>query len=203
MLRKKLFLSKAIKNLIMAQMGNQDKRRILGIDPGLASTGWGVIESDGIHFKLIDYGCIETESSMEHGKRLVEIYNIITNVINDYKPTESSMETLYFAKNVTSAMSVSQARGVVTLALTQNNLSLGEYTPNAIKQSVTGTATANKKLVQGCVKMLLGMDHIPKPDHSADALAVAITHATSSHLTRNMETSKNSNSAIFRNFRHT
>lgn len=151
--------------------------RILGIDPGLASTGWGIIESDGIRFKLIDYGCIETESTWEHGKRLCEIYDVIQTVIKDYKPTESSMETLYFAKNVTSAMSVSQARGVVTLALTQNGLPLGEYSPNTIKQSVTGTASADKKLVQNCVKMLLGMDHIPKPDHSADALAAAITHA--------------------------
>ena len=158
----------------------KNTRRIMGIDPGLASTGWGIIDFDGIRFSLVDYGCIETKNTVEHANRLVEIYDTLQSQIDFYNPTESSMETLYFAKNVTSAMGVAEARGVVTLCLAKNNLHLGEYTPNTIKQSVTGTATADKKLVQNCVKLLLGMDHIPKPDHAADALAAAITHANSS-----------------------
>ena len=175
------------KNSMNSTIANK-KTRILGIDPGLASTGWGVIDYDGMHFTLVDYGCIETESTCEHGKRLAEIYQVIQNQIEYYKPTESSMETLYFAKNVTSAMGVAEARGVVTLALTQNGLPLGEYSPNTIKQSVSGTATADKKLVQNCVKILLGMKEIPKPDHAADALAAAITHANCSKLTKSLVT---------------
>lgn len=157
---------------------------ILGIDPGLASTGWGVIDSDGTRFRLISYGCIETDSKQNHSLRLLEIYNKILAVINEFKPDQASMETLYFAKNVTSALGVSEARGVVSLCLAQNAIPLTEYSPNTIKQSVSGTATADKSLVQRCVKMLLGLQEIPKPDHAADAIAAAITHVNSTGLTR-------------------
>lgn len=161
-----------------------DTMIILGIDPGLASTGWGVIDSDGNRFRLISYGCIETDSKQNHSLRLLEIYNKILAVINEFKPDQASMETLYFAKNVTSALGVSEARGVVSLCLAQNAIPLTEYSPNTIKQSVSGTATADKALVQKCVKMLLGLQEIPKPDHAADAIAAAITHVNSTGLTR-------------------
>ena len=161
-----------------------DPMLILGIDPGLASTGWGVIDSDGTRFRLISYGCIETDSKQNHSLRLLEIYNKILAVINEFKPDQASMETLYFAKNVTSALGVSEARGVVSLCLAQNAIPLTEYSPNTIKQSVSGTATADKSLVQQCVKMLLGLQEIPKPDHAADAIAAAITHVNSTGLTR-------------------
>lgn len=161
-----------------------DHMLILGIDPGLASTGWGVIDSDGTRFRLISYGCIETDSKQNHSLRLLEIYNKILAVINEFKPDQASMETLYFAKNVTSALGVSEARGVVSLCLAQNAIPLTEYSPNTIKQSVSGTATADKSLVQRCVKMLLGLQEIPKPDHAADAIAAAITHVNSTGLTR-------------------
>ncbi|MBQ3025572.1 MAG: crossover junction endodeoxyribonuclease RuvC [Spirochaetaceae bacterium] len=161
-----------------------DPMLILGIDPGLASTGWGVIDSDGTRFRLISYGCIETDSKQNHSLRLLEIYNKILAVINEFKPDQASMETLYFAKNVTSALGVSEARGVVSLCLAQNAIPLTEYSPNTIKQSVSGTATADKSLVQRCVKMLLGLQEIPKPDHAADAIAAAITHVNSTGLTR-------------------
>lgn len=161
-----------------------DPMLILGIDPGLASTGWGVIDSDGTRFRLIAYGCIETDSKQNHSLRLLEIYNKILAVINEFKPDQASMETLYFAKNVTSALGVSEARGVVSLCLAQNAIPLTEYSPNTIKQSVSGTATADKSLVQRCVKMLLGLQEIPKPDHAADAIAAAITHVNSTGLTR-------------------
>lgn len=161
-----------------------DPMLILGIDPGLASTGWGIIDSDGTRFRLISYGCIETDSKQNHSLRLLEIYNKILAVINEFNPDQASMETLYFAKNVTSALGVSEARGVVSLCLAQNAIPLTEYSPNTIKQSVSGTATADKSLVQRCVKMLLGLQEIPKPDHAADAIAAAITHVNSTGLTR-------------------
>lgn len=155
-------------------------RKVLGIDPGLASTGWGIIHVDGNRFKYIAHGVIETDSKEKHQQRLLKIYTNLTNVILEYKPTEAGMETLYFAKNVTSALSVAEARGVVTLCLAQNVISLGEYTPLTIKQCVVGSAKAQKKHVQEYVKLLLGLSTIPKPDHAADALAAAITHVHSS-----------------------
>lgn len=158
---------------------NKNICRILGIDPGLASTGWGIIESDGARYKYIAHGVIETAAATPHGQRLLFIYDELQKVIKQYQPQFSGMETLYFVKNVTSALSVAEARGIVTLCLVQNNIPLGEYTPTKIKQSVCGTGKAEKIIVQNCVKMLLGLKEIPKPDHAADALAAAITHANS------------------------
>ena len=143
--------------------------RVLGIDPGLASTGWGVVDFVNNRYRMVNYGVIETTPEMTHGERLLA-------VIQEYKPQEAGMETLYFARNASSAMNVAEARGVCTLCLTQNCVQLGEYTPNTIKQSVSGTASADKKIVQDYVKLLLGLETVPKPDHAADALAAAITH---------------------------
>lgn len=150
-------------------------RRVLGIDPGLANTGFGIVDFCNGCYRMVSYGCISTNSEEPHGQRLLKIYNHICSVITEFKPTEAGMETLYFAKNVTSAMSVSEARGVVSLCLAQNCIPLGEWTPNQIKQAVCGTASADKKLVQQYVKLLLRLETEPKPDHAADALAGAIT----------------------------
>lgn len=152
------------------------KSRILGIDPGLASTGFGVIDCEGMRMRLVSYGVIETSSESPHSERLLKIYNHLCSIIDEFQPEEAGMETLYFARNVTSALGVAEARGVVTLCLAQHCIKLGEYTPNQIKQSVTGTAAADKKLVEKYVKILLGLETEPKPDHAADALAGAITH---------------------------
>lgn len=151
-------------------------RRVLGIDPGLANTGFGIVDFCNGRYKLVSYGCISTNSNEPHGQRLLKIYNNLSAVINEFRPTEAGMETLYFAKNVSSAMGVAEARGVVTLLLSQNCIRLGEYTPNQIKKAVTGNTTADKALVQSYVKLLLGLETVPKPDHAADALAGAITH---------------------------
>lgn len=159
---------------------HQKTTRVLGIDPGLANTGWAIVDYSQNRYKLIDYGVIETTKDQEHGQRLLEIYNRIVCVINEFNPTQAGMEDLFFAKNVTSAMGVSEARGVLTLCLTQHAIHLKQYTPNAIKQSVCGTANANKELVQKYVKLLLGLKETPKPDHAADAIAAAITHINSS-----------------------
>ena len=150
--------------------------RVLGIDPGLASTGWGIVDFCSNRYRIVKYGVIETPADSPRGERLSAIYTRLQAVIEEYRPMEAGMETLYFAKNVSSAMAVAEARGVVTLCLAQNCLPLGEYTPNTIKQSVSGTASADKKIVQEYVKLLLGLEVIPRPDHAADALAAAITH---------------------------
>jgi crossover junction endodeoxyribonuclease RuvC len=151
-------------------------RRILGIDPGLASTGYGIIDYCNNRYNMVTYGVIETKAGIVHGERLLAIYNRLSSVIQEFKPKEAGMETLYFARNVSSALSVAEARGVVTLCLAQQCIVLGEYTPNQIKQAVTGTASADKKLVEKYVKLLLGLETEPKPDHAADALAGALTH---------------------------
>ena len=151
-------------------------RRVLGIDPGLANTGFGVVDFCDGRYRMVSYGCITTKADQPHGERLLTIYSRLVAVIQEFQPDEAGMETLYFARNVTSALSVAEARGVVTLCLAQHNIKLGEYQPNQIKQAVTGTAAADKELVERYVKILLGLKTEPKPDHAADALAGAITH---------------------------
>lgn len=151
-------------------------RRVLGIDPGLANTGFGVVDFCEGRYRMVSYGCITTKADQPHGERLLTIYSRLCAVIDEFQPDEAGMETLYFARNVTSAMGVAEARGVVTLCLAQHNIKLGEYQPNQIKLAVTGTAAADKELVERYVKILLGLKTEPKPDHAADALAGAITH---------------------------
>ena len=163
------------------QLQKSSVRRVLGIDPGLANTGFGVVEFSNGRYKMISYGCISTDSKSPHGERLLTIYNRLCAVIDEFRPSEAGMETLYFAKNVSSAMGVAEARGVVTLCLTQHCIKLGEYTPNQIKQAVTGTSNADKELVEKYVKLLLGLQNPVKPDHASDAIAGAITHL---HYTR-------------------
>ena len=148
---------------------------VIGIDPGLASTGYGIVASDSQRLVCIDYGVIETSSKDAHQNRLLTIFTEVNKILEHFSPYAAGMETLYFAKNVTSAMCVSEARGVVTLALALHNIPLGEYTPHGIKQAVVGIARADKRQVQESVRLLLGLGEIPKPDHAADALAAAIT----------------------------
>lgn len=151
-------------------------KRVLGIDPGLANTGFGVVDYYNGRYRMVSYGVITTKTESPHGERLLAIYNRLQSVIDEFRPDEAGMETLYFAKNASSAMTVAEARGVVTLCLAQNCIKLGEYTPNQIKSAVTGSATADKELVERYIKILLNLETEPKPDHAADALAGAITH---------------------------
>ena len=157
-------------------------RIVLGIDPGLASTGWGIVSMKGNRLHYVMHGVISTSPRTLHQERLLAIFHEISGVINEYKPTEAGMETLYFAKNVTSAMGVAEARGVVTLALALHGITLGEFTPHGIKQAVVGVARAEKKQVQESVRLLLGLTEIPKPDHAADALAAAITRLNTADI---------------------
>lgn len=151
--------------------------RIIGIDPGLQNTGFGVIDYKDGHFTHIAHGAITTTRDDSLGVRLLAIYNRLFAILDKYEPDVAGIEKLFFARNVTSAISVSQAQGVVELGFAQMNIPLTEYTPNQIKQAVTGTSRADKETVERCVKLILNMDLAPKPDHAADALAAAITRA--------------------------
>lgn len=159
-----------------SQVESKIIRRVLGIDPGLANTGFGVVDFCNGRYRMVSYGCITTKADEPHGQRLMKIYSNLCAIIDEFRPTEAGMETLYFAKNAKSAMGVAEARGVVTLCLAQHGISLGEYRPVQIKQAVTGSQQADKETVEKYVKILLGLEVEPKPDHAADALAGAITH---------------------------
>jgi crossover junction endodeoxyribonuclease RuvC len=151
--------------------------RIIGIDPGTGILGFGVIESNGGKNQLVDAGVIRTPVKEDDAIRLQTIFEEITDIIADTKPQEMSIEKLFFAQNVTTAMTVAQARGVVLLAGIQAGLSIAEYTPLQIKQALTGYGRAEKKQMQEMVRVLLGLKDVPQPDDCADALAAALTHA--------------------------
>ncbi|GHV92614.1 crossover junction endodeoxyribonuclease RuvC [Spirochaetia bacterium] len=157
-------------------------RRIIGVDPGLASTGWGVVDLSGNRLRYIAHGCIETKAETPRAERLFFIYQAFKQVLETWKPVESAIENLYFARNVSSAMAVAEARGVLCMTLTQQGLPVMEITPNAIKQAVVGVSSADKKQIQEMIRLILGLESIPRPDHAADALGAAICCAHSSPL---------------------
>ena len=159
--------------------------RILGIDPGTATTGYGVVDEgpDG-NPVCVAYGVISTPADQTLETRLVGIYHQLNEIIALHSPDCAAVEKLFFYKNVTTAMSVGQARGVVMLCFGLAGLQVGEYTPLEVKQAVTGYGSAEKRQVQEMVKVLCRLDKLPKPDDAADALAVAICHQHSSHYTR-------------------
>ncbi len=153
--------------------------RILGIDPGYAILGWGVIDVVGNKFSVVDYGSILTDTKMEMPARLQVLYNGLTELIHKYKPDDASIEQLFFNSNAKTAILVGEARGVAVLACANGNLNIGEYTPLQIKQALVGYGRADKKQVQYMVKTMLNLKAVPKPDDTADALAAAICHAHS------------------------
>ena len=153
--------------------------RILGIDPGIGRCGWGVIEAENSKLKMLSCGCIETSPKKAVEKRLEEIHDEITKFIKTYSPDVLSIEELFFNTNAKTAFVVGQARGVILLAATQNNLTIAIYTPLQVKLALTGYGRAEKPQVGQMVKTLLGLKEIPKPDDTADGLAIAITHAFS------------------------
>lgn len=154
---------------------NNRERCVIGIDPGLANTGYGIVLSKQGRLVHVAHGYISTRAALPHSERLLAIYTQLNEVLDTYQPDEAGMELLFFSRNVSSAMGVAEARGVITLAFATRGIPLGEYTPNAIKQAVVGVTRADKKQVQHSVRILLGLKDIPRPDHAADALAVAIT----------------------------
>lgn len=160
---------------------------ILGIDPGIAIVGYGIIEYKNNKFRVIDYGAITTPSTMDTTKRLERIYKGIDILIKNYNIDEVGVEELFFNKNVKTAITVAQARGVILLACSHNDKPIYEYTPLQVKQGVVGYGRAQKAQVQQMVTSMLNLKEIPKPDDVADALAVAISHAHANKLEKTLK----------------
>ena len=152
---------------------------IIGIDPGYAILGYGVISYEGNKFDVIEYGTVTTSSNMELPDRLKKIYNELYDLFEKYKPNAVAIEELFFNKNVTTALMVAHARGVAVVTAAKAGIEIFEYTPLQVKQGVVGYGRAEKKQVQLMVKTILNLKEIPRPDDAADALAVGIWHAHS------------------------
>ena len=152
---------------------------ILGIDPGLATIGWGVVKFDGVRFQALGYGSILTPAGLQTEERLAQIYEGMNQIIEKYKPDEMAVEELFFNTNITTGIRVAEARGVILLCGQHHSLRMSEYTPLQVKQAVVGYGRAEKKQVITMVTMLLNLPKPPKPDDTADALAIAICHGHS------------------------
>ncbi|MGN1478288.1 MAG: crossover junction endodeoxyribonuclease RuvC [Acutalibacteraceae bacterium] len=154
--------------------------RILGIDPGYAIVGYGVIDYVGNHFTVVDYGAITTPAGMDFNRRLELIYDEMNVLLSTQKPEAMAIEKLFYNTNAKTVIDVAQARGVLALAAQKNGVPMYEYTPLQVKQSVVGYGRAEKKQVQEMIKIILKLDKVPKPDDTADALAMAVCHAHTS-----------------------
>jgi crossover junction endodeoxyribonuclease RuvC len=153
---------------------------VLGIDPGTATTGYGLVrETQEGGFEVVDFGVILTPASLGMEKRLVMLYERLNEILLLHSPVSGAVEKLFFSRNVTNAISVGQARGVVMLALAQSGLPIAEYTPMEVKQAITGYGGADKLQIQMMIQAILDLDSLPKPDDAADALAVAVCHIQS------------------------
>lgn len=159
--------------------------RILGIDPGIARAGWGIIEIEGSKLKVLKFGCLETDSKENIAQRLEKIYNGISKLILEYNPQEIAVEELFFNTNAKTAFVVGQARGVIILAGARKKIPCFSYTPLQVKMAVSGYGRAEKPQVGQMIKAILSLKEVPKPDDTADALAIAITHAFSRKATQN------------------
>jgi crossover junction endodeoxyribonuclease RuvC len=155
---------------------------ILGIDPGLANTGYGLINYKGDKIELLKYGCIKTLPNTSFAQRLLKISSELDKIIKKYRPEKIAIEQIYFCKNVKTALLVGQARGAVILTAVSSKLPISDFTPLQIKQAITGYGRAEKNQIQQMIKILLKLKNIPKPDDAADALAVAICCAHTSNL---------------------
>ena len=166
--------------------GQGQRVRVLGIDPGYAIVGWGVVEYQGNRFAPVDFGAVTTDADRPFEGRLRDVYDGVCQVIHDTKPEVLAIEKLFYQHNQTTVIGVAEARGVILLAASQAGLPVYEYTPMQVKQAVTGYGKAVKKQVQEMTRILLHLPAIPKPDDTADALAMAITfcHTNANQLSR-------------------
>ena len=156
---------------------------VIGIDPGTATTGYGLVkENEDGSLTVVDYGAVITSPEQSMSQRLLELHRRLTDILLLHRPQSGAVEKLFFQRNVTTAISVGQGRGIALLALAEAGISVGEYTPMEIKQAVAGYGGAGKSQVQQMVQALLGLDQIPRPDDAADALAVAICHVHSARF---------------------
>lgn len=153
-------------------------RVILGIDPGLAHTGWGLVAQDGSRLACVAYGCVETSSAQPLADRLLKVHDQIGAVIERFRPSCVGIETVWFGQNITAAFATGQARGAALVACAAAGLEVGEFTPNQIKLSVVGEGHADKEQIQYMVRHILALEAPPRPDHAADALAAAICYST-------------------------
>ncbi len=150
---------------------------VIGIDPGTATTGYGLVRDlPDDNLQMVEFGVIQTPAGMPAAERLSMLYHRLRELLLLHRPESAAVEKLFFQNNVKTAIAVGQARGVALLALAEAGLEIAEYTPNEVKQAVTGYGSADKKQIQEMVRILLRMAHIPQPDDAADALAIAITH---------------------------
>ena len=162
-------------------------RVIMGLDPGTASTGYGVIHVVGNRLKALDFGVIETAAGVPLEGRLEDIFNEVGQLLERHRPSATAVESLFFNTNVRTALAVGHARGVTLLACSLAGCEVFEYTPQQVKQAVVGYGKADKNQVMGMVKVLLGLDELPRPDHAADALGVAICHANTCGVRERVE----------------
>jgi crossover junction endodeoxyribonuclease RuvC len=163
---------------------------VLGIDPGLATTGYGLVRETREGLQAVAHGVVTTSSKLALPVRLQQLYQGLTALIHEYRPDEGAVEELFFSSNVRTAMSVGQARGVALLAIADAHLPVTDYTPLTIKQAVSGFGGADKVQMQTTVKMLLRLESLPRPDDAADALAVAICHLHSARLNQMLRTAR-------------
>lgn len=168
--------------------------RILGVDPGTARLGYGIVQSPTVNsrWQIVEYGCLTTKPNLSPGDRLLQLYQGLCDIIKRIKPDIMAVEELFFFKNLKTAIKVAEARGIILLAAKTNKISVSEHTPLEVKQAVAGYGRADKQQIQKMVKMLLGLEKIPKPDDAADALAVALTSAHSSRINQSLIISKQS-----------
>jgi len=160
--------------------------RTLGIDPGTAIMGWGLVDEQAGALQLVSYGALTTPAGMPQPERLVVLFAGLQELLRTHEPHAAAIEELFFSKNVTTALTVGQARGIALLALALSHVPIYEYKPMVVKQAVTGYGGADKKQMQEMVRITLQLDRIPKPDDAADALAIAICHAYSAPMLRRM-----------------
>lgn len=156
-----------------------DIMRILGIDPGIAIVGYGVVDKVGNQYKTVAYDAVTTKAHTPLEDRLEKVYNGVCEIIKEYKPDAMSIEELFFNNNAKTALTVGQARGVIILAAVQNHVPVYEYTPLQVKQALTGYGRAGKTQIQQMMRSMLGLAEVPKPDDVADALAIAVCHGNS------------------------
>ncbi len=167
-----------------------DEIKIMGIDPGLAALGWGIIAHDGYRIRIVDYGAIRTKNTIALAERLSQIHTRLQEICAEYKPNVLAIEELFFSSNQLTAMQVAQARGVAILAFAKMGIKIYEYSPLAIKKSIVGYGRATKDQVKQMLVQLLSLEKPPKPTHAADAIAAALCHLNHQRLKRYIPVSK-------------
>lgn len=176
--------------LVNSELYSTENMRVLGIDPGSETLGWGVVEGSGSNYSLVDHGVVRSSTKLAFSKRLQNVYNGVADVIDRFQPDTLAVEDTFYAVNVSVALKLGQVRGVMLLLAEQRGLAIAEYSPRLIKQTVVGYGNAEKHQVQEMVKVLLKMRSVPTPHDAADALAIAICHFHHARMQEKIRNSK-------------